>query len=289
MAKTTVIIDGNNYIHRSWHVASIQKSSSQYMHMYIFLTSVKKILNLFSPSDVIVCWDHRISNDNTNFRYIENPEYKGTRDQNKNDEVLKHSTALQNVLLSLGVENMFPNNMEADDVVSYLVDNLYGNKIICSADKDLLQFINEDVSVFNPNTKSLVTKENFSEVVGIDIKYYILYKSIIGDSSDNIKGLYKFGPVKTKKYIRGDFKLTDEQLKIVQNNINLIDLKESYLKVENEKSVLDEQLKRIKKDPIKSDWKEFETYCIRFGFNTILKNMPDWKNSFRSLRFKFMV
>lgn len=286
MSKTTVIIDGNNYIHRCWHVSMIQKSASKYMHMYIFLTSVKKLATMFSPSDIIVCWDRRLSNDNSNFRYTENPNYKGTRDQDKNIEVLEHSVALQNILTTLGIVNMFPNNMEADDVISYLVDKVEGKKIICSADKDLLQFVNKDVSVFNPNTKRQITDDNFEDIEGVSQKHFVLYKSIIGDSSDNIKGLYKFGPVKTKKFLRGEFKLTEEQLEVVKSNISLIDLTKSYSRVENEEKVLKDQ---FKKDPIKANWTEFENYCIRFGFNTILKNIYDWKNSFRSLRFKFMV
>lgn len=96
-------------------------------------------------------------------------------------------------------------NCEADDVI-YKLSEYFTNKgeqiNIISSDKDLTQICNyfDGVSVFNPmssvNKKcvAVVTAENCN-------KNILLEKIIIGDNSDNIKGLPKVGPKTLEKML----------------------------------------------------------------------------------------
>jgi DNA polymerase-1 len=55
--------------------------------------------------------------------------------------------------------------------------------------------------VYNPTTEELITPSNFKEVVGVPVMDYVSYKAMIGDSSDNIKGISGVGVVTAKEII----------------------------------------------------------------------------------------
>ena len=57
--------------------------------------------------------------------------------------------------------------MEADDVMAWLADNLNGESIIVTTDKDLLQTVNHKTKIFSPIKKKEVTLENFEEYTDI--------------------------------------------------------------------------------------------------------------------------
>ena len=90
-------------------------------------------------------------------------------------------------------------DFEADDVIASLsekfTDVTNGKVFIFSGDKDLLQLVNPRISVKNrlKNKEIVYNNKNFHELVGLLPKQIIDYKSICGDSSDNIPGVKGIG------------------------------------------------------------------------------------------------
>ena len=91
--------------------------------------------------------------------------------------------------------------MEVDDVIaSYALSNLDNTKvIISSADSDYFQLVSENVEVFRYRGKKGAKSIRFNrdlilEQYNINPEYFADYKSLVGDASDNIKGVFQVGP-----------------------------------------------------------------------------------------------
>ena len=65
--QKNLIIDANNLLHRVFHVSKVLEKSTPTSHIYLFLNSLKSLVELFSPKKVICVWDYR-KEDCYNFR-----------------------------------------------------------------------------------------------------------------------------------------------------------------------------------------------------------------------------
>lgn len=88
---------------------------------------------------------------------------------------------------------------EADDIIaSYCFK--YGNDneiLIASHDSDFFQLINENISIIKYNGKrkprEIINQERFINEYSFMPNLYADYKAIVGDKSDNIKGVKGIG------------------------------------------------------------------------------------------------
>ena len=140
-----------------------------------------------------------LSDDSTNnFRYQIDPTYKANRKNLARPvwyrEIKEHLFDKWNAELSLG--------MEADDSLGiqqtkYNADsgldcNTGEESIICSIDKDLMQI---------PGNHYNFVKKQFHTVEFIDGTRQLYLQLLIGDTSDNVKGVMGIGPVKAGKLL----------------------------------------------------------------------------------------
>lgn len=96
-------------------------------------------------------------------------------------------------------------DMEGDDFIAGIV-NRYKNSLdiyISSGDRDFFQLICDNVKVFAYRGKlsKIWDKAAIIEKYGFDPKYFATYKALIGDQSDNIKGIKGIGPKSATKLI----------------------------------------------------------------------------------------
>ena len=85
-------------------------------------------------------------------------------------------------------------DIETDDVIGYLVQYLQEDeKIIISNDKDFYQLLGDKVKMFSPTKKEFVTREVVYEKFSIYPENFAVARAIIGDASDNLKGLKGIG------------------------------------------------------------------------------------------------
>jgi len=242
-----------------------------------------------NADEIYVVWDKRLEWPSTNFReqsqYV---DYKADRDSETIKIMFNHVNMIEQVLQFLGIKNMYPKVMEADDVISWLSTKLLEQKTIISADADMYQLVTNETVVYNPIKKMLVTVENFQEKIGIEKKGFILFKAIQGDPSDNIKGLHGYGPVKAKKLVNelltGKMSLTEEQMFTIKHNLTLIDLSKGYLIHPGEINSYEEQFNRLQTQ--QPDFEKFRLNCIENGFDSILKHFDDWKSIFMNDNIK---
>jgi len=282
---TTLILDANNLLYRTFWVNK-RNYNSENLTTVMFLRAVKSYVDKFKPDQVYAAWDKKLTYPSTNFRKnTSNGAYKSNRDSEVAKEAHRNDDTIKTLLNCLGIKSMYPNVMEADDVIAYLCHNLPGKKFIITVDKDLYQLINDDTFVFNPIQKVTVMPDNFTTYTkGVDIKNFLDYKALVGDNSDNIKGLYKVGHKRALNLVEKFNKtdpvniLNNQQYDIYKNNKNIMDLRVGYNFYPEEVPKYQEQLKEGMPD---KDLDTFFEICNNQEYDSITKNKDKWIHSFK--------
>ena len=91
---------------------------------------------------------------------------------------------------------------EADDLIAeYIEENPTQHITIFSTDGDMYQFLNRE-NVFLHNFTKTITKKQIEDKIGLPIDKYVSWKTLVGDSSDNLPGMRGYGPQKAKKILQ---------------------------------------------------------------------------------------
>lgn len=280
---TKLYVDGSNLIHRSHWVSKNANVSS----VYLFLASLKKYATKFQTSDIYVAWDDRRDQETPNFRrLLIGKKYKGTRDKQKNYEAFKNADDAARVSSFLGVKNMYPNTLEADDTIAWLCTKKFPQEdnIVISTDQDMLQLVCDNTRVYSPTKDIIVDVDNFELITGAPLDKYVQYKAVMGDKSDNIDGIPGAGPKRALKILNeGISKLSDDQRDLFDRNFKLMSLDYSLSHNPDECKHLEEHHTRVLKDT-KVDMKQFENACKYYNMVNIINHIHDYKQLFDSDR-----
>lgn len=203
------LIDGNYNLIRNIYKIGKDLSTSNGIPtggVYGFLRTLVKVQRLGSA---VVVFDAGHSNHRKELY----PDYKKkdkpferTEEDIKMQEVREFSFEQIELLLpKLGIPTFKMEGEEADDVIYMLAKNLssQGYEVnVVSDDEDYMQFLTlPKVNVYKAMKDDYWDIEKFKEEYGFDPKFFTLYKSMLGDSSDNIPGAKGIGPVAAKKII----------------------------------------------------------------------------------------
>lgn len=284
-----LVVDGSNALWRVYWIAETRQKLVNSKGIwtgpiYMFLKSVKGLQEKFKPNSTWVTWDKKLKYPSTNFRKELAPEtYKQNRDDDKSRLIHEQHDELAKWLTVLGVKQIYPGVLEADDIISWLTREKLTTSVIISVDKDLLQLVNTNVHYYNPIKKKLITPDNFVEEVGVEINEYNNYKALLGDKSDNVEGIQGYGVQKSAKLCKEGYdgivsKLSEEDKKKFDKNLLLTNLYDSYLKEEGEVELYQNQYEE--QQFVKADMKKFEQMCQEAEFYSFVKEMDKWKDSF---------
>ena len=231
---TTLLVDGNNTLHRAYWVANnigrplVNSKGINTGSIFSFLKTVKSNADQFNADKIYIAWDKKLGNKENFRKTLTEGTYKGNRDQERNKAVYEEADTIVEVTATLGIRNIFPGNLEADDVIGWLSKEIPGKKIIVSVDNDFAQLVSPEVSFYNPIKKLLVDTNNFETVYGLTPEEFVYYKCIVGDKSDNIEGVEGIGKVKglklAKAFVAGDVKARTLCNVKVAINLPLVDL-----------------------------------------------------------------
>jgi 5'-3' exonuclease len=202
--KKTLIIDGynllkigvkgvKNYYHKDKHIGGI----------WYFTDTLRKFIQEHDFDKVLVMWD---GVDNRSTRKLIYPKYKENRGTDTEQE--KENFDYQRHRVKKYLEEMFVRQIEveqceADDLIAYYCKIAENEKItIFSSDKDLLQLVSENVTVYSPSRKTFYKKGDKIKLEHIELPLENIktFKIISGDKSDNIDGIYFLGEKNIAKY-----------------------------------------------------------------------------------------
>lgn len=151
-----VLIDGHNTFIRSYVRSPYMDANGQRAGGTVgMVASVRKIINDFRPSNVLVVWDGEGGSQRRRSIYKEykegrkvrlNEEYDFGETPEQRMENMRHQRNISSELLTLlGVPQVRADAVEADDLIAYVAGQMEhpGGVIIVSTDQDYLQLIRE--------------------------------------------------------------------------------------------------------------------------------------------------
>ncbi|OGM08149.1 hypothetical protein A2Z67_03885 [Candidatus Woesebacteria bacterium RBG_13_36_22] len=203
MRFDVAILDGNHFAWRAAYVLDLRtKGGKNTSILFGVLNMVRSILeNDAIDESICICWDGGHKKKDEAY-----PDYKKGRVRNEAaySEMIQQIRELNKALPFFGVKQV-QGSIEADDAIYFLCEDLSskGKKVlVISGDRDMFQLVNQNVTVlYTPNKDKYITPENFEEVAEIPSNLFLFYRTIIGDTSDNITGLPGFGPVTAKRLL----------------------------------------------------------------------------------------
>lgn len=123
-------------------------------------------------------------------------QYKANRKEAPQDLLLQLPVAIE-WLNKMGLPTLSLQGYEADDCIATLATlaKKEGFSVkIMSHDKDLYQLIDNDIELFDYAKKQPITQKECHNKFGVMPNDFIMYQSIVGDSSDNVPGIKGIGP-----------------------------------------------------------------------------------------------
>lgn len=207
-----LLVDGNSLVFRAYFATMSQRMSTKEGQptnaVYGFANMMTKALEIINPNYCLVAWD---TGDKT-FRHELFTEYKGTR-KDVDESLISQFPLVRSYLDHFVIKRLEISGYEADDIIGSLSQRFSDKKVvILTSDRDMLQLINEHVSV-------LLMKKGISEMeevnlevlktsYGLDPNQVIELKSLMGDSADNIPGIKGVGE-KTAMKLLNDYQTLD--------------------------------------------------------------------------------
>lgn len=206
-----LLFDATNAFIRSWTVVpTLDNNGEPNGAVSGFLKSLASTINIVQPDKVILVWDgpggsRKRRDINENYKQGRKPprlnrNYDFELDDLEKNRV-KQRLKLAQYLSDLPVYEMIVPDIEADDVIAYLC--AYFNEdevIIASSDKDFYQLVNDRVTIFSLSKKHYMDKNEIYKLYNVYPQNFCLFRSIIGDKSDNIKGVKGIGEKKAVKF-----------------------------------------------------------------------------------------
>lgn len=198
-----LIVDTFYFLHRSFHAypLDLKNSKGEYTNIsFGFAQSIIDLINKIKPSHIICGWE---SEEQPSFRKELYPQYQITRAQLEPIEEKVFSRQFPRVIQlidAFNIPRITENGFEGDDVIGTIAKRASKeiDVIIATADQDMIQLVDEKISLFRPGRppfipEALFTPESVIEKYSFTPIQMIDYKALRGDPSDNIPGVKGIG------------------------------------------------------------------------------------------------
>ena len=245
----TLVIDGLNTFIRSWSTAPNLNDNGDHIGGIVgTLKSIGYAIRTLNPTRVVIVFDGK--NGSSSRKEIFSG-YKADRGKNKikmrlnraatvemnpeeeSESMKRQMVGLGELLSTLPVSIMIYDGIEADDVMAYIATQLKKENekvIIMSSDKDFLQLVNKDVSVYSPSKKKVYNIPEVIEEFGIHPHNFINFRMIDGDKSDSINGIPGLG---LKTILKSFPLLADEEVHTTESMLEFIKQQPKKTKAHN--------------------------------------------------------
>jgi DNA polymerase-1 len=276
---------------------------------------LQKVARDFDADEIIVAWD---GHEGSQRRRSMNSDYKGGRkpvrfnrrmvelpedkeEANKGYQMIR----LMEYLNEMPVIQLVADFTEADDIIALVINHpRYSDwkKTIISSDKDFFQLCREDVQIYRPIQKKIVTQQSVIDEFSIHPNNFALARAIAGDSSDNLPGIKGAGLktiakrfpwlVREDEYVVADIirdcAMQGKKLKLhesIESNEKLI--KDNYAIMQLQHP----NIRPLNRELINKAVVDFEPYFDKIKFSQMLSednaltlNFNDLQQVFRKIR-----
>ncbi len=305
-----LLIDGLNLFFRNFAMMNMINPDGIHIGgLGGFFRSLGAMIRQTQPTSVYIVFDGAGSTVN---RKNLISDYKGTRNlqritnweafeslEEEHDSKIDQIVRIIQYLKLLPVKTTILDKVEADDIISVLstrlVEKYNSTVFIVSSDKDFVQLVTDKIILYRPMEKEYYTPKVVEEKFGVLTENFILYKTLLGDSSDNIpgvkglgaKGIFKkFPELKEKELTLEDiFDISVRKFKdhvvysrIVQDRSRI---ENSYKVMDLSVPLIDDRGKEYLEDLIEEDIPELNSEMFIQFYNEdklggMIRNLETW-------------
>lgn len=293
--NTIFIFDSYGLIYRSYYAfvsrPLINAKGINVSAVHGFFRNLLFVIKKYGANYAVASFDSR----EPTFRHLMYEEYKANRAKTPED-LHAQIPIIEEILNTLGFPILRESGVEADDIIASLCGHCTNQNRQCkilSSDKDLMQLVNEHTSMLSPDKVEVwseVDEEAVKEKWGVPPKLMLDFLSLIGDSSDNVKGIAGVGE-KTALKLLNEYGSLDSILENAENIPGAIGKK---VVAGKEDALFARKLIALKSDVEVS--KNLEDYAINqldfikaaevleeYGLPSIAKNYREWGSREKSL------
>lgn len=194
-----LIVDASGYIYRAFHALPDLRTPDQFPTgaIFGFVRMLEKTIKRFGPKKIAIVFDPPSGR---SWRHDIYDQYKANRDRMP-DDLVQQIQPIKDIVRWMGLKQYEVEGQEADDVIATLALNTDHTVYIASADKDLMQLVDDRVNLIHPMTDALIDPQAVQDKFGVKPTQMLDYLSLVGDTSDHVPGVPKVGPKTASKWL----------------------------------------------------------------------------------------
>ena len=203
------LVDGSGYIFRAYHALPplTRKSDGLQVNAVLgFCNMLWKLLQDMKPEDKPTHLAVVFDKSEKTFRTEMYDQYKANRDAPP-DDLIPQFPLVREAVRAFDIPSLEQAGFEADDLIATYARLACEAKARCSivsSDKDLMQLVNDCVTMYDTMKDKRIGREEVIEKFGVPPEKVIEVQSLIGDTSDNVPGVPGIG-VKTAAQLIGEY------------------------------------------------------------------------------------
>lgn len=269
-----VLVDGSYYLFRAFHALPPLTNAKGMQTNAIkgAQNALQKLIRRYQPTHMVVTFD----TPEPTFRHILSTDYKAGRPEMPS-ELAPQIPYLHDLIRAMGIPLLMLSGAEADDLMGTLAKRAEreGYQVLISTgDKDMCQLVNDNIKLEDSFKEKVMDYDAVVEKFGVRPDQIIDYLTLMGDSSDGIKGIPKVGAKTAAKWLQqyGNIAGILENIEQIKGAVG------QSLRDHAETIPLNHQLASIVCDlPLEFDWHE-----LKLG----AANVPELKRLYTELDFK---
>ena len=202
--KHLYLVDGSAYIFRAYfgYPSMRRPDGTPVNALYGFCSMITKLLRETDADYIGIIFDKA----RRSFRNDIYPEYKAHR-ESAPDDLVPQFALIREACKAYNIPSLDMDNFEADDLIATYarMGAELGAKVsIISSDKDLMQLVNDNVTMYDPMKNITIDRDAVFEKLGVYPEGVIDLQALAGDSADNVPGVPGIG-VKTAALLLNEF------------------------------------------------------------------------------------
>ena len=198
------LIDGNNQMYRAYHaIHGLTGPDGRSTNaVYGFITMLRKLITDQQPELVAAAFDLK----GPTFRNELAADYKANR-RPMPDDLVEQVSWVHEACTAMGVPVVTHEGFEADDVIGTLATRAVAadvDVVVVTGDKDFFQLVDDRIRVFNPRDEGTwYDAAGVVEKFGVRPDQVVDVLALMGDTSDNVKGVPGIGEKGARELVAG--------------------------------------------------------------------------------------
>lgn len=228
------LVDASGFIFRAYHALPplTRPDGTPVGAVMGFCSILLKLIQQNPHARIFVIFDAA----RVNYRNEIYPAYKANRSETPED-LIPQFPIIRDAARAFGLPLFEREGYEADDIIATYVTRARAanlNAVIVSSDKDLMQLIQDGVSIFDPMKQVTIGADGVFEKFGVRPDQVVDVQSLAGDSIDNVPGVPGIG-IKTAAQLITEYETLEQlldrahEIKQQKRRENLIEYRDAAL------------------------------------------------------------